>query len=270
MPHRPLSVLAHVELLTPELDESVAFARDMLGLARRRRGGRLRLPALLGRRLRLQPRPHRRATSPASATAPGARGTPSSSTRPSPRSRRRGRPASGSSRRSAMAAPTASPAREGRRTSCSGTSTARSRPPARSPRSRTGRSGPSSHGIGVRILDHLTVTRPTSRPRCTGTATCSDFRLMAAVEGEPGAPWFFGVATTNEKSHDFGFILDSDGDARAAAPRRVLGRDEPRPDPGRDVPRRARRTTSTSGPASTASASRTTSTSATRSACATS
>lgn len=32
MPHRPLSMLAHVELLTPNLDASVAFARDMLGL----------------------------------------------------------------------------------------------------------------------------------------------------------------------------------------------------------------------------------------------
>ena len=31
-PHRPLSMLAHVELLTPKLEESVAFARDMLGL----------------------------------------------------------------------------------------------------------------------------------------------------------------------------------------------------------------------------------------------
>ena len=32
MPHRPLSVLSHVELLTPKPDESVAFARDILGL----------------------------------------------------------------------------------------------------------------------------------------------------------------------------------------------------------------------------------------------
>src|SRR3954465_9433003 len=32
MPHRPLSMLSHVELLTPKLEESVAFARDILGL----------------------------------------------------------------------------------------------------------------------------------------------------------------------------------------------------------------------------------------------
>ena len=32
MPHRPLSVLSHVELRTPRLDEAVAFARDILGL----------------------------------------------------------------------------------------------------------------------------------------------------------------------------------------------------------------------------------------------
>ena len=32
MPRRLLSTLSHVELLTPKLDESVAFARDILGL----------------------------------------------------------------------------------------------------------------------------------------------------------------------------------------------------------------------------------------------
>ena len=32
MPHRLLSMLAHVELLTPDLDASVAFAHDMLGM----------------------------------------------------------------------------------------------------------------------------------------------------------------------------------------------------------------------------------------------
>ena len=32
MPHRPLSTLSHVELLTPRPDESVAFARDILGM----------------------------------------------------------------------------------------------------------------------------------------------------------------------------------------------------------------------------------------------
>src|SRR3954469_6374021 len=32
MPHRPLTMLSHVELLTPKLEEAVAFARDILGL----------------------------------------------------------------------------------------------------------------------------------------------------------------------------------------------------------------------------------------------
>src|SRR6476646_1641042 len=32
MPHRPLTMLSHVELMTPKLEESVAFARDILGL----------------------------------------------------------------------------------------------------------------------------------------------------------------------------------------------------------------------------------------------
>ena len=30
-------------------------------------------------------------------------------------------------------------------------------------------------------------------------------------EGEPGSPWFLGLASCNEKSHDFGFILDCEG-----------------------------------------------------------
>src|SRR6478736_4551536 len=32
MPHRPLSVLSHVELFTPDLEASVGFARDILGM----------------------------------------------------------------------------------------------------------------------------------------------------------------------------------------------------------------------------------------------
>jgi catechol 2,3-dioxygenase len=68
-----------------------------------------------------------------------------------------------------------------------------------------------SHGIGVRILDHVTVTAPDVRYACEWLRDTLDFRIMGAVEEEPGAPWFLGLVTQNEKSHDHGFILDLDG-----------------------------------------------------------
>src|SRR5437764_461376 len=38
-----------------------------------------------------------------------------------------------------------------------------------------------------------------------------DFRIMGGVSETPDAPWFLGLVTQNEKSHDFGFIADFDG-----------------------------------------------------------
>jgi catechol 2,3-dioxygenase len=69
----------------------------------------------------------------------------------------------------------------------------------------------SVHGIGVRMLDHVTVTTPDVRSSLQWCRDRLGFRVMAAVEPAEGAPWVFGVATTNEKSHDLGYIMDFDG-----------------------------------------------------------
>ena len=111
---------------------------------------------------------------------------------------------------SATGALTATPARPATPRSSSGTSTARSRLPARIPYpERPQRTG--SRGIGVRILDHLTVTAPDVKAAAFWHQDVLDFRVMGGVEGEPGAPWFLGLISCNEKSHDFGFILDGEG-----------------------------------------------------------
>ena len=68
-----------------------------------------------------------------------------------------------------------------------------------------------SRGIGVRILDHLTVTAPDVKAAAFWHQDVLDFRVMGGVEGAPGAPWFLGLISCNEKSHDFGFILDGEG-----------------------------------------------------------
>ena len=211
MPHRPLSVLSHVELLTPQLDASVAFARDILGLDVVAEEGdsvylrcwgdyygySLVLTAAaepgLGhgawrawnaeqlddrRRLRRGRRRHRRM------------GRVLLRPRPRVPLHRPGRPHRG--------------ALLGRRPR------GRARP-ARSPRTRSARSAAGSRGIGVRILDHLTVTAPDVKAAAFWHQDVLDFRVMGGVEGEPGAPWFLGLISCNEKSHDFGFILDGDG-----------------------------------------------------------
>jgi catechol 2,3-dioxygenase len=68
-----------------------------------------------------------------------------------------------------------------------------------------------TRGIGVRILDHLTVTAPDVQASATWTREVMGSRVMAAVEPAPGAPWVFAVTTNNEKAHDFGLIMDFDG-----------------------------------------------------------
>ena len=68
-----------------------------------------------------------------------------------------------------------------------------------------------TRGIGVRILDHVTVTAPDVRSFAEWTRDRFGSRLMAAVEPTPGAPWVFCVTTNNEKSHDWGCIQDFDG-----------------------------------------------------------
>jgi catechol 2,3-dioxygenase len=72
---------------------------------------------------------------------------------------------------------------------------------------------PSRRGLSVRMLDHLTVTAPDVKEAMYWHRDVLDFRLMAAIEPAPGEDWFFGVATNNEKSHDFGFLRDMDGES---------------------------------------------------------
>jgi catechol 2,3-dioxygenase len=69
----------------------------------------------------------------------------------------------------------------------------------------------SSHGIGVRMLDHVTVTTPDVRGSAEWVRDNLGSRIMAGVEPAPGAPWVFTVTTTNEKSHDLGWIMDFEG-----------------------------------------------------------
>ena len=235
--------------------------------------GRLGLSALLGRLLRLQPRAHRGGRSRRSATPLGVRGTPSSSTSRLPPSRPTASRASGSSPRSATAARTGSPDRPATRVELFWDVERAVVPPGEeSPYpERPQRNG--SRGCRVRILDHVTVTAPDVKAALEWHRDALDFRIMGAVASWlPGAPpWFFGTATQNEKSHDFGFIHDFDGTPGAAAPRRVLGSQTNHElTEGARVHHRARPRRSTTARVSTASASRTTCTSATPRACATS
>ena len=65
-----------------------------------------------------------------------------------------------------------------------------------------------SHGIGVRLLDHVTVMAEDVRGSVEWLRDALDFRIMGGVSEGPDEPWFLGLVTQNEKSHDFGFIRD--------------------------------------------------------------
>jgi catechol 2,3-dioxygenase len=69
-----------------------------------------------------------------------------------------------------------------------------------------------TRGIGVRLLDHVTVTTPDVAQSAAWTLEHFGSRIMAAVEPTPGAPWVFAVSTNNEKSHDLGLLQDFDGE----------------------------------------------------------
>jgi catechol 2,3-dioxygenase len=69
----------------------------------------------------------------------------------------------------------------------------------------------SRKGVGVRMLDHLTVTTPDVRAASTWLHEMFGSRVMAATEPAPGGDWVFSVTTNTEKSHDFGFIKDFEG-----------------------------------------------------------
>jgi catechol 2,3-dioxygenase len=68
-----------------------------------------------------------------------------------------------------------------------------------------------SRGMGVRLVDHLTVTTPDVRELSGWCHDVLGFRTMAYIEPGPGAPWVFSVNTTNEKSHDLGLVMDFEG-----------------------------------------------------------
>ena len=69
-----------------------------------------------------------------------------------------------------------------------------------------------THGIGVRILDHVTITTPDVKQMGEWIRDKVGSRIMAAVEPTPGAPWVFAVTTNNEKAHDLGLIQDFEGE----------------------------------------------------------
>jgi catechol 2,3-dioxygenase len=68
-----------------------------------------------------------------------------------------------------------------------------------------------AHGIGVRLLDHMTVTTPSVEETSRWYREALGFRTMGCIQPTPDDPWIFSVNTTNEKSHDLGLVLDHDG-----------------------------------------------------------
>ena len=165
MPHRPLSTLSHVELLTPR-PRRVGRLRSRHPRDDGRRGaGRVDVYLrcwgdYYGYSLVLTaaddagPRPRRLAHA----------GAPSSSTSRSPRSRRRARGASGSTSSFGHGRAYRFDGPGGHTEELFWDVEPRGRAcPARSRRTRSGRSARASHGIGVRMLDHVTVTAPDVR-----------------------------------------------------------------------------------------------------------
>jgi catechol 2,3-dioxygenase len=210
MPHRLLSHLAHVELLTPDLEASVGFARDMLGLHvveeqgdsvyLRCWGDDYRYSLVLTRSAEpgighaawRTDGEEQLGEAVAAIEASGASGSWIDSSFGHGRAYRFENPGGQTLELFWDVDRAVAPAGE------------ESPYPGRVQRA-------SSHGIGVRILDHVTVTAPDIRASAEWCRDVLGFRIMAAVEPQPGAPWVFTVVTTNEKSHDFGYVMDFDG-----------------------------------------------------------
>jgi catechol 2,3-dioxygenase len=66
-----------------------------------------------------------------------------------------------------------------------------------------------NHGIGARHLDHVTVAASDVQGFAEWYSAALDFRIMAYAAREEQGVTTFGVITTNEKSHDLGVVLDS-------------------------------------------------------------
>ena len=212
MPHRPLSMLSHVELLTHKPEESVAFARDILGLdVVGEEGDSVYLrcwgdyyayslvltegpePAL-GHAAWRSWNAEQLDAAVASVEAAGVQGEWIDSSFGHGRAYRYIGPGGHSEElfwevdRAIVPPGEESPFPER---------------PQRAP----------SRGIGVRILDHVTVTAPDVRAATVWHGDVLDFRVMGGVSQGGDSPWFLGLASCNEKSHDFGFILDREGKA---------------------------------------------------------
>jgi catechol 2,3-dioxygenase len=70
----------------------------------------------------------------------------------------------------------------------------------------------SNRGMGVRFLDHMTVTTPDVKETARWHREALGFRTMGAIVlKEESGPWMFAVNTTNEKSHDLGLVHDFEG-----------------------------------------------------------
>ena len=211
MPHRPLSVLSHVELLTPDLDASVAFARDILGLDVVAEEGDSVYLRCWGDYLRAT----------ASCSPPPAEpGLGHAAWRTWNAEQLDDRRRFGRGRRRDQGEWIGVLLRPRPRVPLHGPGRPPEElfwdveravaPPARSRRIPSARSARSPR-------HRRAHPRPRHRHRADVKAAAFwhhdvlDFRIMGGVEGEPGAPWFFGLVSCNEKSHDLGFILDCDG-----------------------------------------------------------
>src|SRR3954453_1169284 len=145
MSNRLIAHLAHVEVLTPKPDESLAFYRDVIGLEESGRGGQsvfLRGWAEWAHHsVQLTESPL-----PGVVTSGGAPGAPTTSTPPSRRSTPPARARAGLTTASVTVVPPATVGPAASCTSCSTTTSATSRPPGWSRRSRTAPSATSRAG----------------------------------------------------------------------------------------------------------------------------
>jgi catechol 2,3-dioxygenase len=68
-----------------------------------------------------------------------------------------------------------------------------------------------NHGVAPRFLDHVTVAARDVRGFAQWYRDTLGFRVMAYTSLDHAPVTVFGVLTTNEKSHDLGVVLDGSG-----------------------------------------------------------
>ena len=214
MPHRPLSMLVARRVADAQARGVRRVRAGHPGARRRRGGGRLRLPALLGRLLRLQPRPDRRR---------GAGAGP------------RGLAAWNAEQLDAAVASVEAAGVQGEwiESSFGHGRAYRYTGPARAPEelfwevdravAPPGEESPYPGAPAARAVARHRRAHPRPRHRDgarrpgrdgLARATCSDFADHGRRRGRPGRPVVLRPGElNNEKSHDFGFILDFEGKA---------------------------------------------------------